>query len=53
MHNNMSTNEVYLIAPNILDLGHRNLGFEPDTSDLFDCFFRYIFGLKKNVEPKR
>jgi hypothetical protein len=27
----------------ILDFEHRNLGFEPGTSDLFDRFFRYFF----------
>jgi hypothetical protein len=32
LHKNMSTQ-------NILDFGHRNLGFEPGTSDLFDRFF--------------
>jgi hypothetical protein len=41
----MSINKV--LAQNILDFGHRNLGFEPSTSDLFDRFFRYFFGLKK------
>jgi hypothetical protein len=44
LHNNMSTCEVQVLAHNILDIGHRNLGFEPGTSDRF---FRYFFGLKK------
>jgi hypothetical protein len=30
-----------------LDFGHRNLGFEPGTFDLFDPFFRSFFGLKE------
>jgi hypothetical protein len=35
-----------------LDFGHRNLGFETGTSDLFDHFLG-TFLVKKNVEPKR
>jgi hypothetical protein len=35
----MSSNEVKVLAQNILDFGHRNLEFEPGTSDLFDRFF--------------
>jgi hypothetical protein len=45
LHNNMSTEEVKVLTQNILDFGHRNLGFEPGTSDL--SFFLYFFGLKK------
>jgi hypothetical protein len=41
LHNNMSTCEVQVLAQNILDFGHRNLGFEPRTSDLFGRTFRY------------
>jgi hypothetical protein len=33
----------------ILDFGHRNLGFEPGTSDLFDLTFL----VKNNVDAKR
>jgi hypothetical protein len=46
-HNNMSTKEVYVFTLIILDFGYRNLGFEPGTSDLFDRFFRYLFGEKR------
>jgi hypothetical protein len=38
----------------MLDFEHRNLGFEPGTSDLFDRFsFCGTFLVKKNVETKR
>jgi hypothetical protein len=40
-----------VLAQNILDFRHRNLGFEPGTSDLFDRFFG-TFLVKKTVEPK-
>jgi hypothetical protein len=43
----MSTEEEKVFALNILDFGHRSLGFEPGTSDLFDRFFRYFFGEKQ------
>jgi hypothetical protein len=42
--NNMSTCEVKVLAQNILDFGHRNLGIETGMSDLFVRFFRYFFG---------
>jgi hypothetical protein len=44
LHNNMSTCEVEVLTQNILDFEHRNLGFEPGTSDLFDRLFQYLFG---------
>jgi hypothetical protein len=47
LHKNFSTFEVQVLAQNILDFGHRYLGFEPGTSGLFDRFFRYFFGLNK------
>jgi hypothetical protein len=50
LHNNISTNEV--LAQNILGFGHRNLEFEPGTSDLFNRFFG-TFLVKKNMEPKQ
>jgi hypothetical protein len=40
----MSKCEVEVLAQNILDFGHRNLGFEPGTSDNIDRFFRPFFG---------
>jgi hypothetical protein len=45
----MSTCEAKILAQNILDFGHRNLGFEPGMSDLFGRFF----GLKKCGREKR
>jgi hypothetical protein len=41
-----------VFALNILDFGHRNLGFEPATSDLFDRFFG-TFLVNNNVDAKR
>jgi hypothetical protein len=49
LHNNMLTCEIKVLAQNILDFGHRNLGFEPGTSDWFDRFS----GTFLVVEPKR
>jgi hypothetical protein len=44
LHNNMSTCEV--LAQNILDFRHRNLGFEPGTFDLFGRTFSVLFLLR-------
>jgi hypothetical protein len=42
-----------VFALNILDFVHRNLGFEPGSSDLFDHFFFGTFLVKNNVDAKR